>query len=278
MKRIFVLLFFAAVIVPSYAYNAQDSIRIESLLASARLMKDKSQRVLYFGRQFAGTPYVAHTLDRNKEESLVINTRELDCTTFVETVVALTLCSERGETHFRDFCRQLQNIRYRGGAVGYTTRLHYFTDWAEDNQKMGFVKKIETKKAPFTAVQHVNVNYMSQHSSAYTMLAAHPNWLPAIKRMEQNISGRTYRYIPKSAIKNTKLLRSTIHDGDIIAIITNKKGLDTTHLGIASWKKDGLHLLNASQIYGKVIEDPVLFSTYMKKHPVQIGIRICRIQ
>ena len=98
MKRIFVLLLFAAVIVPSYAYNAQDSIRIESLLASARLMKDKSQRVLYFGRQFAGTPYVAHTLDRNKEESLVINTRELDCTTFVETVVALTLLRTRRNT------------------------------------------------------------------------------------------------------------------------------------------------------------------------------------
>ena len=72
--------------------------------------------------------------------------------------------------------------------------------------------------------------------------------------------------------------RNAIHDGDIIAIITNKKGLDTTHIGIASWHKDGLHLLNASSIHKKVIDEPMTLYTYMHKHPVQIGIRVCRVQ
>ena len=60
-------------------------------------------------------------------------------------------------------------------------------------------------------------------------------------------------------------------------IITNKKGLDTTHIGLASWHADGLHLLNASSIHHRVIDEPMLLRTYMSKHPVQTGIRVCRV-
>ncbi len=72
-------------------------------------------------------------------------------------------------------------------------------------------------------------------------------------------------------------MRETIKTGDIIAILTNKKGLDTSHIGIAVWKKDGLHLMNASQIHKKVVIEPMLLQNYMKKHPSQIGIRVCRV-
>ena len=80
------------------------------------------------------------------------------------------------------------------------------------------------------------------------MLKAHPEWKSGIRKLEQSVNGKRYRYVPKGKIANTAVFRNAIHDGDIIAIITNKKGLDTTHIGIASWHKDGLHLLNASSI------------------------------
>ena len=64
---------------------------------------------------------------------------------------------------------------------------------------------------------------------------------------------------------------------DNVTIITNKKGLDTTHIGLASWHADGLHLLNASSIHKKVIDEPMTLYTYMQKHPSQIGIRACRV-
>ena len=130
---------------------------------------------------------------------------------------------------------------------------------------------------PFTAVQKVAVNWMSTHSSNYKMLTAHPEWMAGIKAMERSITGKSYRYIPKNKIANNQLFRSAIHDGDIIVIITNKKGLDTTHIGLASWHADGLHLLNASSIHHRVIDEPMLLRTYMSKHPVQTGIRVCRV-
>ena len=144
----------------------------------------------------------------------------------------------------------------------------------DDNEAMGVVKHVSTPNPPYTAVQKVNVDYMTTHVNSYKMLKAHPAWKPAIRELEQKINGKKYRYIPKSQIKNTKLLRQCVHDGDIISILTNIKGLDTQHIGFAVWHKDGLHLLNASQVRGKVIEEPMLLRTYMAKHPVQVGIRV----
>ena len=64
---------------------------------------------------------------------------------------------------------------------------------------------------------------------------------------------------------------------DIIAIITNKSGLDTQHLGFAVWHKDGLHLINASSVHHKVVEEPMLLYTYLQKRKTMTGIRIVRL-
>ena len=265
------------VFLTSSARYETDSIRIEKMLREASVLKPESNRILFFARKFIGVPYVAHTLDREQEERLVINTRELDCTTFVETVLSLALCSQRGETSFADYCNQLRQIRYRKGKVAYTSRLHYFTEWIEDNAESGYVRKIESDNHPFTSVQRLNVNYMSRHRSAYPMLIEHPQWWKEIEATERMLTGREYKYIPKHSIANTSLFRNTIRDGDIIAILTSKSGLDTSHIGIAVWQEDGLHLLNASQIHKKVVLEPMLFYDYMMKHPSQIGIRVCRM-
>ena len=71
-------------------------------------------------------------------------------------------------------------------------------------------------------------------------------------------------------------MRNAIQDGDIIAITTKKKGLDTSHIGFAIWHLDGLHFINASQIHKKVVEEPMTLYDYMQKHPSQKGIRIVR--
>jgi hypothetical protein len=72
-------------------------------------------------------------------------------------------------------------------------------------------------------------------------------------------------------------MRNAVKDGDIIAITTSKAGLDTSHIGIAVWHRDGLHLLNASQIHQKVVEEPMTMYQYMQKHPSQTGIRVVKL-
>ena len=126
-------------------------------------------------------------------------------------------------------------------------------------------------------MQTVHVDYMSQHPQSYRALKEHPELVPVIKAQEDSLAGRQYRYIPKQDVRNTEAMRRAVHDGDIIAITCNKPGLDIAHLGFAVWRQDGLHLLNASQLHKKVVEEPMTLGEYLKKHPSHTGIRIVRI-
>ena len=263
---------------PGCCYEKADSITVERLLKAAR-GKAIGHPTLYFARQFLDVPYVAKTLELfPDEERLIVNTRQLDCTTLVETALALALCHGKGQTDFADYCRQLRLLRYRSGRIdGYTSRLHYFTDWILDNTAMGLVREVAAEGDPFDGLQKVETSFMSRHADSYPALKAHPELVEAIARQERNLTGRTFRFVTKQRMASAKSQRKTIADGDVIAIVTNKKGLDIAHLGFAEWKSDGLHLLNASQIHHKVVSEPMLLSQYLKQHPTHLGIRIVRL-
>ncbi len=256
-------------------YQRADSIKICQLLGQA----NRQTSVLWIARQFLDVPYVAHTLEINDDEHLVVNTRQLDCTTLVETVTALKLCVQDGKHAFADYLNALRQLRYRQGRLnGYPSRLHYFTDWIRDTAAMQIVEDIQQPNPPFSAIQSVSVNYMSTHPEAYKALKANPSLVPEIRASEQLLTGLKVRYIPKRLLRNNALLRSVVKEGDILAITCNKKGLDIAHLGFAVWRKDGLHLLNASMLHKKVVEEPMTLWQYMQKHKTFTGIRVVRIK
>lgn len=259
-------------------YTNSDSVFVEKILVESMKPANRGNLQLFFAKKFLGKPYVAHTLEKFDKEYLIVNTRELDCTTLIDNVIALTLCAYYGQYKFKDYTDMLERVRYRHGSnKGYTSRLHYFSDWILDKTAMGLVKEIQSPTKLFRGVQQLHVDYMSKHISAYKALRKHPEYVPIIKRQEQALNGRTFRYIPKSMILNTSLMRTAVKDGDIIAIVSNKSGLDIAHLGIAIWRTDGLHMINASQIHHKVVEEQMLLYNYLKKHPSHIGIRVVRI-
>ena len=259
-------------------YQPQDSVKVERLLCDARKAKRISNPVIYFARQLLGLPYVAHTLEVNDKEQLVVNLRQLDCTTYVENVVALTMCLQQGQYRFKDFCDNLLTIRYRKDCKPqYVSRLHYFTEWITDNTCKGLCREIQQPVPPFTAWQQIKVGFMSAHPEKYRMLKAHPEDIPAIANTEKALNKLKFRYIPKSKIGNTKLLRQTIHNGDILALTTKLDGLDIQHIGFAVWHKDGLHLLNASSLRHKVVEEPKTLSAYLQKQKSMTGVRVVRL-
>lgn len=261
---------------PADTKSESDSAMVESLLATG------DTTTLFYARQLLGRPYVAHTLEVNDRECLVVNLRQLDCTTLVETVCALTLTASEGQRDYRSFCRHLQQLRYRQGHLdGYPSRLHYFSDWIDDNTAMGLVREITPAKGSFSAMQTLRLNYMSTHPQAYKALRDSPTLVKQIAEQEKRLTGRQYPYIVKTAGlqgKNDRLLRQLISDGDILAITCSKPGLDIAHLGFAVWHDDGLHLLNASQIHKKVIDEPMTLWEYLSKHPSHTGIRVIRLR
>jgi hypothetical protein len=257
-------------------YWRSDSVKVVKLLQQAGKLDSNTNYMVYFARQLKGLPYVGKTLEKNPEERLVINLRQMDCTTYVESVLALTLCAKQGKKNFEDYCRNLQRIRYKNGDIHYINRLHYFSYWIEENVRKGIVELVVGDKQLFSATQTVQANYMTTHVSAYPMLTKHKEWIPGIRKMEEAITGNKYAYIPKNKLGDSKQLRQTIHDGDIIVILTAKRGLDTSHVGIAVWHDDGLHLLNASSLRRSVVEEPKLFKKYMMEQRLHTGIRVVR--
>ncbi len=263
-------------VLTNVVYTQADSATIEKLLT---LAPTGNSDVLFYARQFKGIPYVASTLEVKDPEQLIVNTRELDCTTLVETALALALTHREGGASFADYCSNLMRIRYRHGEMnGYLSRLHYFTWWMHDNLEKGLIEEVRDS-VHFTAPITVHNSYMSQHADKYPMLCKHPEWVDSIRTMERAQNGPDGTYLPEAATGLSKQQLAAVHDGDLVAIVTRKAGIDYSHLGFAVWGNDGrLHLLNASSIHHKVVEEPKTLKKYLSEHPSSIGIRLFRLK
>ena len=295
MKRLgfslFILFFlrFADACLAQVTYTKQDSIKVVTLLKegkkkilASKNSGDTQSLMLFYGHKLIGVPYVAATLEVNKEEKLVVNLRQLDCTTFVETVFALALTTEQGSEKWADFCANLKKIRYEDGVMkGYASRNHYFLWWVESNRKQGLITtpmddyatKKKIARNTIYRKQTININWMTTHSSSYPMLKGKPQLIREISKHEKESVGKAMMYIPRQNLGLSKQKMKWVNDGDILAICTKKKGLDTTHIGIAEWGSDGkLHLLNASQVHKKVVLETLTLQDYMKKRPSQLGV------
>ena len=283
MKYLLSLIIILCRCLPAYTqdevkYLQKDSIVATELLKSCmNECKTKDNCLMYFARKLKSVPYVARTLEGGERERLVVNLRQLDCTTYVENVIALYLCIKNEKMTFRDFCNYLRNIRYENGIVTYPTRLHYFSYWIEQNTLTGIVREIVPQDSSVTEDSEYDIYYMSSNPEKYPALRKDTSLIDDISEMEKYFDGKTYRYIPKAKLKNPESLQPYVKDGDIIAIVTNKKGLDISHIGFAAWQKGNLHLLNASSIHKKVVEEPMSLYKYMMRHPSQTGIRIIRV-
>jgi len=222
---------------------------------------------------FLETPYVGHTLEVGDDERLVINVRELDCTTFLESCVALSNALQMNTASFDDYCKILERIRYRAGVLnGYVSRLHYTTDWIADNVAKGFVEDINQKIGgePF----NVQVSFMSSNPDSYKHLKGQPERIARIKQIEESINKRgTYHYIPKGKIP---LLQAQIKSGDLIGFTTSVKGMDISHVGIAYWQNNVLTFIHASSTAKKVIVNPESLFEYCNKMGSNTGIVVLR--
>lgn len=275
---------FLAQTASAVTYVREDSTRVVQLLQMGLTQPRSTNLMLFYAEQFKDKPYVSRTLEVNEEEELAVNLGQLDCTTLVETVTALVLTTQHKSQRWTDFLHWLQTIRYwRGKLDGYSSRNHYFSQWIQSNTELGLVQEVTGKSSesffPFTEKQTLRLSYMSAHPSSYPMLKGRPDEMKKIVSMEREASGKTIRYIPKKLAGKSRQELKYVQDGDILALVTSKEGLDVSHLGLAKWGKDGkLHLLNASSIHKKVVLEPMTLEQYMSKHPSQLGVRVIRVK
>ena len=235
---------------------------------------DANALVEFYARQLLGTPYVAHTLEADKEV-LTINVHELDCLTFIETLYALTRATLAGRYSWRDYAANIENVRYRGGIMGdYSTRIHYMSEWIIDNHVRGNLVEV-TPDLPHVDYMVKNIDYMTHHTDSYQQLKNDSVMVEKIRHFE--LRNHRFPYLKRSWL-NDKAVKAALRSGDFVSLVTKAEGLDVSHNGIIVIDDKGdPYLLDASMSGGKVMLESKPLYKYLEHSKTNIGIRVYRM-
>lgn len=255
-----------------------DTLKIAQMLNEASEIRfaNPSERTAWFGRKLLDVPYVAHTLE-GEMELLTVNLDELDCTTFVETAMALSYTAGENRLGWQDFVYNLKRLRYRNGEVnGYGSRLHYNCDWAMDNIHRGNVVDL-TRDFPQCRYVVRTIDFMSGHRDSYPALADSAEY-ERIKGVENGYRHHRFPYLKAGALAE-KSVQEKLREGDVLAFVSNLKDLDVTHMGMVVKGDDGkLHVMHASSSNGKVEVSDATLPDFVKRNRGWIGVRIFRLK
>lgn len=276
LKKLLLILILPAFFVKAQIYTPKDT---DICVQKFRLVIDKNLTekpigdvIVAIGKSFIGSKYEAHTLEVAQPEKLVINLRGFDCTTYVESCLALARAAKMKHPTFKEYTEQLQYIRYRDGKInGYPSRLHYFTDWIYGGQKKGIIKDI-TKSLGGIPYEK-KIDFMSTHRSAYKQLK-NDQFYKKIAEIEKELNKRKLYYIPKESVSK---IENKLEDGDIIATTTNIPGLDVSHVAIVIKIDNGeTRLLEAPDVGLRIKLTNISLSEYLMRNKKQTGIIVAR--
>jgi len=223
-------------------YNSEKS-QLEAgktLWQSAAAIKNINERINYFSEKLKGKPYFLGPMGEGRSihpsYKPRVNFNEMDCLTYIEHVLALAYTKD-----YNDFFNVLQKIRYKNGVMEYNKRNHFLVaDWLLYNQlkvesedlALGnfllFEKEIDRKK------------FFNDSSLVNPKVS-----IPFLPKEKAIVYADT-----------VKFAKDTIF---AVAILSDLPGLDAAHTGfvVGSSKKKGLMLRHASQLKGKIIEQPL---------------------
>lgn len=251
--------------------TAEDSLIFIEKQKIASKEEALAAKTLAVAESFLKTPYVTGTLDVNRTEQLVVNLRQLDCWTFVENSFALALANrERGD--FDTYRHHLLQLRYWGGSIsGYGSRIHYFTGWVLQAEKLGYLRDLTRALGGIPLKKEFN--YITAHPDKYPRLKQPENFR-ALLQAERRISAHPWYFIPKAGIKK---MEHQIREGDILLLCSSKKGLDISHEGFAVRRNGRIHLMHASSLQKRVLVSGKPLAEYMAGQKGQSGIMVMRI-
>ncbi len=226
--------------------------------AGSRAEEKTGRDAIRVGELAAGTPYEPHTLEAylraggnpTKTEPLTLSLTRFDCVTLVEACLAVArLAGSEGEPSWERFGREVERMRYRDGdRRGYSSRLHYFSEWIRDGVGRGLLKDLGRELGGTEDVRPLR--FMTAHRDSYPALAD-DSVFREIREIEQGLDGRPRRIVPTERIGEVS---DRIETGDVLAFATAIPGLDVTHAAFAYRDKDGILRVLHAPLSGGVVE------------------------
>lgn len=220
-----------------------DEARLDAWAATVRreaLARDDvplGRSAVRVGELAVGTPYEAYTLEAylraggspSRTEPLTLSLTKFDCVSLVEACLAVSrVADDPGAPTWERFGREMERMRYRGGVrAGYTSRLHYFSEWITDGAKRGLYRELGAELGGIE--DNRPLRFMTEHRASYPALADDGVYRE-IGEMERGLDGHPRHVIPTARIAEVS---DRIQTGDILAFATAIPGLDVTHAAYA---------------------------------------------
>lgn len=282
-------------LLPMIGMGSDDLIKIQQLFVDSQNLSPQ-EKIPFFSSYFIGSRAELGPLGEGNEDLYdrdpLYSLTVFDCTTFVETVMALSLSE-----NIDDFLPNLIKIRYENGKISFKNRNHFISlDWIPNNTVSGFLKDVTSEIGPAQVANAIidkknwykklnlsNIKGRDDLSQEDKLVL-----LESLRSLGEDFTPLSAKilFIDLNLIfKNPKILNS-IPNGAIISIIkpnwdlTSTIGthLNVSHQGIAIWKDGSLFYRHASLEFEKVMDAP--FLKYLEKYMINsgtVGINIQKI-
>jgi len=236
-----------------------DDAALEALIREAQAEPRLGKRVNLISRRFLHTPYAVSPLGEGPgsppDEDPRFSVHAFDCTTFVETVVALALARDLAQAR-----RILDAIRYQGGVVSFATRKHFpMAQWVPQNIEAGFFVDITRRVGgPTTRVAYKLLDLEVWERRRNKEI------LPELKSDQLPQGTAALPFIP---IEEVVAHLGEIPDGTVITVVReNYKSVPirVSHQGLLVRRGERLFMRHALQKgYNRVIDVP--FERYVER-------------
>jgi hypothetical protein len=209
------------------------------------------------GELAGGSPYQPYTLEtylkaggNPLEEPLTLSLTHFDCVTLVEACLAISrLADDDAAPSWDRFGEEVERMRYRGGdRRGYTSRLHYFSEWISDGKRRGLVQDRGAELGG--AEDRRPLRFMSEHRGSYLALKDE-SVFREISAIERRLDSQPRRVIPTKRIPEVV---NRIDTGDVLGFATEISGLDVSHTALAYRDREGILRVLHAPLSGGVVE------------------------
>lgn len=238
----------------------------------------KQSRIDQISGQFLGLPYVNGPLGEGPgsepDSDPLIRFDQFDCTTYIETVMAMNLAKTSDEV-----LPWMNFIRYNSPQISFKTRNHVTSyDWIPHLTANHLVDDVTRSL------------FKNDYKTKETLITK-ASWFKKMHNIEDNTPAAIVEldYLPKEAIlKNPKLLNN-IPDGSIINYVRKnwinieKTGTDlaVSHQGLLIVKNGVPYFRHASSAKAimAVTEEPLInYIKGLKSNSTHLGINILKIR
>lgn len=256
--------------------NFKDKKEVERIIVASSHLPP-IRRIEFISRYFLGRKYRPETKKRIKKQhsKKVVKTeadnklplpvkrlrtslKYLDCMTYVEHVLALSSCKKPS---YSEFLNRLIDIMFdaNGQPLMNHMRSHFTSHWGDVLEKKGYVYNY-ARNHPMAKLRNVVLNKVGKNRTYYVK-----------DRFMISKKPQKVWYFPKKVVLEHK---AGLKSGDIIALTTNKEGLDVTHMAFFIIRNGKRLMRNASYTLNKVVDQDI--DKYLNKRKSVTGIMVFR--